>query len=284
MKLRALPLFLLATVAVVACNAEVGDEEETEQVEEAIAKNGERCATRERSDEDEAKVRNRTISAKESAGEIAVHVHVIQPKNADYGVSDRRIDQQILMLNQGFRGTGFGFRLASVDRTANDTWAAKPSKHERAWKKKLHRGNMKDLNLYIVRTPGSTLGWAYLPDDLPKDDPRMDGVVVEPETLPGGTPPYELGLTAVHEVGHWLGLEHVFKGGCDAKNGDFVADTPAEKGMHYGCEIGRNSCPNRAGVDSVHNYMSYSDDTCLNEFTNGQKRRMRRMWSVYRAK
>lgn len=87
----------------------------------------------------------------------------------------------------------------------------------------------------------------------------MDGCIVGSFSLPGNKPPFNQGLTAVHEVGHWLGLLHTFQGGCDGKGGDFIADTPAEKSPSlFECPIGRDSCPDLPGLDPVQNYMDYS--------------------------
>lgn len=85
-------------------------------------------------------------------------------------------------------------------------------------------------------------------------------------------PPYNEGRTMTHEVGHWLGLRHIWgDGGCSVD--DYCADTPNAGVEHYGCEIGSDTCP-AAGLDMVQNYMDYSDDSCMNIFTIDQKARM----------
>jgi hypothetical protein len=217
-------------------------------------------------------------------GLIDVYVHVINKgigiANGD--VSIGQINDQISVLNAAFAGTGWAFVLADVDRTTNATWytMSPGSTAETQAKSALHRGTAVDLNIYTANPGGGLLGWATFPSSY-ASAPAKDGVVLLFSSLPGGTAaPYNLGDTATHEVGHWMGLYHTFQGGC-SKSGDSVGDTPAERSAAYGCPSGRDTCAT-AGFDPIENFMDYTDDSCMWLFTAAQDARMDSAFTVYR--
>jgi hypothetical protein len=150
-------------------------------------------------------------------------------------------------------------------------------------KQSLTRGVPGALNYYST-TAGPYLGWAYLPGLTPSRQ-YLDGIVVDWESMPGTSSTYagryDLGFTATHEAGHWLGLEHTFYGGCNA-HGDFVDDTPPMKVPTSGCPAGKDTC-REPGLDPIHNYMDYSYDSCYFEFTAGQGARMQDHYLFFRA-
>ena len=86
-----------------------------------------------------------------------------------------------------------------------------------------------------------------------------------------------MGRTAVHEVGHWLGLKHLW-GDADCGD-DGVADTPKQETYTNGCPSGvRVSCNNAPYGDMYMDYMDFTNDACLVMFTKGQKQKMRALF------
>jgi len=218
---------------------------------------------------------------------IDVYVHVI---NVGSGVENgdlpkSMIKEQINVLNSAFNGTGFTFNLKGIDRTTNEDWfeVGMDSSAETAMKTALRKGNAGDLNLYSANLGDGLLGWATFPDGY-SWYPQMDGVVSLYTSFPGGTlVPYNLGDTTTHEVGHWMGLYHTFQGGCSNHGGDEVSDTPAESSPQFEC-VERDSCTGTKypGSDPIHNFMDYTDDECIDHFTDGQIARMKKQWVTYR--
>ncbi|KAJ1330995.1 Pregnancy-associated plasma protein-A [Microdochium nivale] len=211
---------------------------------------------------------------------VNTYVHVVGASTAKY-ISQTQVNNQIKVLNEAFAPHLISFKLAGTDFTTNSGWAK--DSNEMAMKQKLRKGAYKDLNLYFVEQPaGGALGYCYYPVANPTTQEILtDGCTIMAQSVPGGTAaPYNLGGTTTHEVGHWMNLIHTFEGGCNA--GDSIDDTPAQASSSSGCPVGRDSCPNKAGVDPIHNYMDYSDDSCYEEFTSGQDARMHNAWETYR--
>ena len=149
------------------------------------------------------------------------------------------------ILNRIYPQYGFAFSLASADWVVNESWASIED-FDRAMDMKtaLRKGSYADLNLYTVALGEGLLGISAPPDaNMTKGSQWFiwDGVMITANSLPGGAlEHYNLGYTAVHEVGHWLGLFHTFQGGCDG-DGDLIDDTPAEASPASGCPIGRDT-------------------------------------------
>ncbi|MFA5573597.1 MAG: zinc-dependent metalloprotease [Brumimicrobium sp.] len=162
-----------------------------------------------------------------------------------------------------------------------------------------HYMNIWVCNLEDENESPSVLGMATPPAGLPNwpadATPGMiDGVVIHYRSFGGNNPhplvmggqTFEvLGRTAVHEVGHYLGLRHIW-GDADMSglnpscNGDDgIADTPnANTQASFVCNKTKNTCVDDIdGVDlpdMVENYMDYSNEPCQVAFTKGQVEHM----------
>ena len=260
--------------------------------QQAFIDSGARCATRDldpdRKDQVDREVAETVRNAGgpsglATGGVINVYFHVIRNSTGLIGdVTERQIRDQVAVLNGAFASGGWSFNLVSVDRTDNQSWfTMQPgTTAERDAKAALHQGSADDLNIYSASPGGGLLGWATFPSSY-QQNPLNDGIVVLYSSLPrGSAAPYNLGDTATHEVGHWLGLYHTFQGGCSKKN-DQVADTPAEKSPAFGCPIARDTC-NAPGLDPIQNFMDYTDDACMNQFTANQDARLDEQFTTYR--
>lgn len=235
---------------------------------------------------------------------IPVVVHVIQNTSGTGNLSNAIVQSQITVLNEDYRaisGTpGAGgtdamveFFLATTDPNGqpttgivhytNNTWFSDTGSYYNsiAWPTSRY------LNIYTNSAGGGgVLG--YVPD-LPQGGSVLgtnaDRVVILYSAFgrPSPLAPFDRGRTATHEVGHYLGLFHTFQGGCGSAScyttGDRICDTNAESSAHFGCPGSASSC---GTPDPFHNYMDYTDDTCMTNFTPEQVRRIRCTLQYYR--
>ena len=142
------------------------------------------------------------------------------------------------------------------------------------------------LNIWVSDLSAGLLGYAQFPSNSGLSGlntngggANTDGVVVASFTVgsvlnPGPGGPYNLGRTLTHEVGHWIGLRHIWGDSGSCSNDDYCADTPDATSSNGGCPT-VDSCPSDGlGADMVENYMDYSNDACMDTFTADQKTRI----------
>jgi PKD repeat protein len=147
----------------------------------------------------------------------------------------------------------------------------------------------KYLNMWTVTYGGDmedNLGYAQFPvlsgldglDDRNAGIASTDGLVMRYSAfgrVGAVEAPYHKGRTTTHEIGHWLGLRHIWGDQEGCTGSDYCSDTPVAGAPNYRCTAGTNSCPDNIGNDMIENYMDYTNDECMNIFTLEQKARMR---------
>ncbi|KAK7441559.1 hypothetical protein VKT23_016552 [Stygiomarasmius scandens] len=235
-------------------------------------------------------VASSSFAARPAATTLNVFFHVIMEDDTLEGgnVPDSQLEDQINVMNDAYADAGITWVLADTKRVTNADWfnnAGPDSSEQTEMKTQLRTGDVADLNVYTVGFKSGAgeglLGYATFPSDY-DSNPEDDGVVILFSSVPGGaTEGFNLGQTLTHEAGHWVGLYHTFQGGCSGA-GDQVSDTPPEASPASGCPTGRDTCSG-GGVDPIHNFMDYSDDACMNQFTAGQVTRLQDQMTTYRG-
>jgi hypothetical protein len=218
---------------------------------------------------------------------IPVYIHIIYP-NAN-SITDAQVSSQLNVLNSDFRNTnasqlpplttfandatdaGFSFSIAGVFRhnDPKSSWGTNnsvklayppisPSTH---------------LNIWVCEIGGGILGYAQFPGG----NSSTDGIVLGGPYFGVTSGAYGGGRTATHEIGHWLNLRHIWGDGrCNAD--DYVLDTPIAGASNAGCPTFPSvSCQT---ADMTMNYMDYTYDSCMYLFTDGQRNRMRAIFST----
>jgi PKD repeat protein len=262
----------------------------------------------------------RTLSTLINIPIIVHVVHNGEAIGSGMNISQAQVQAQIAVLNEDYRkkaGTpGFNsnpvgadieieFCLSPVDQNGNAM--SEPGIHRynggrTDWSRDAIENQLKPqtfwnpnlfYNIWTLKFDAASsniLGYAQFPDQSGLSGLQeiggpasTDGVVIrynsfgsaDKGTFPVMQAPYNKGRTLSHETGHWLGLRHIWGDGVCAD--DFVSDTPPASGPSSGCPVGRISC---GGVNMVQNYMDYSEDACMNIFTEGQKLRMRAVMDI----
>lgn len=241
--------------------------------------------------------------------EIPVVFHIISASNGTGNIPDEAVHSQIEILNEDYlalpgrpgaqgNDSRIRFALATIDPSGNPATGIMRYTNDNWFNNNQDpgRGDMKTainwnptlyLNIYTNSASGA-LGYAYLPTD--GAGAVYDGVVLLWQAVGRNAPlaPYDQGRTATHEVGHYLGLYHTFDNGCGNNaspynSGDLIADTVPETEAHYHCVASNTACAGATGPNPIHNYMEYTNDTCMWEFSPEQINRMRCSIVHYRA-
>jgi hypothetical protein len=228
---------------------------------------------------------------------IVVHILYNQPEE---NMSDERVYSQIRVLNENFRrlnadtvNTPNAFKSIAADceiefelaisdpQRRNTTGIIRKYTPVKMWnaddKMKFSAETGNDawdaknyLNIWVCNM-GRVAGYS----SFPGGPAAKDGIVIAFNVFGiNNKAGYEMGKTAVHEAGHWMGLRHIW--GDSYCGNDMIDDTPSQSTFTSGCPSGiRQSCSNGVNGDMYMNYMDLTLDACTNLFTEGQKERMR---------
>lgn len=247
---------------------------------------------------------NPQLTKAEKSGEpriIPVVFHIIYEGTSE-NISKAQVEDQVRIMNEDFRrlnadasstppafdsvavDCNIEFRLANLDPEGKctdgitRTFSTRTSgaSNQNGVKDVIYWNRDNYLNIWVVKSIGAlsnlgtVLGYAQFPLGGPTS---TDGVVILSSWIGSIGTSTHRGRTATHEVGHWLGLRHIW--GDEDCGTDLIFDTPVHKEANFGCFTYPkfNTCADGDTVrgEMFMNYMDYSDDYCMNMFSRGQK-------------
>lgn len=239
---------------------------------------------------------------------IPVVVHVVYNNTAE-NISEAQIISQITSLNADFAksnndfskvpsvfaklaaNTSIRFELAKTDPMGNATTGIIRKKSNRmmwtdddkikyqanggctTWDSKSY------LNIWVCNTVPGLTGYA----SFPGADRAVDGIVIRYDafgTVGKVVAPFNLGRTLTHEVGHWMGLKHLW--GDQQCGDDGIEDTPKQRNGNSGTPVfpKTTACNNTAEGEMFMNFMDFTNDASMGMFTAGQKAAMRAQFEI----
>jgi gliding motility-associated-like protein len=247
------------------------------------------------------------INARKSAAKFVVRVvvHVIhngEAKGVGLNIPDAQVASQISVLNADFKRlnadaintpTSFKslagsmdieFVLAGINRVkgTKSTWTIKDNSELKSlsyWAAEEY------VNIWVCDLT-DYFGYTQFPvSTLPglensSHDRLTDGIIISSKVFGSNDygnfnlkVAYNKGRTTVHEMGHFFGLRHLWGDVSNCEGTDYVDDTPVQSAATFGCPPHPQQDCNSVNK-MFQNYMDFTDDVCMNLFTQGQVERM----------
>jgi gliding motility-associated-like protein len=248
--------------------------------------------------------------------QVVVHViHSGDPVGTGVNIPDEQVVSQIDVLNKDFNrlnadaantpaeflpvasGMNIEFVLATVDPNGLPTTGINRVQNPKTVWTRADDAVLKSLsywpaenyiNIWVCNLQGFR-GYAQFPlstipgVEVTPTNRLTDGIVIGYRFFGSSedgdfdlNPVFDRGRTCTHEMGHFLGLRHIWGDEDDCSGSDYVDDTPPQAGSTSGCPVHpQKSCPQQNPVNKMfQNYMDFTPDACMNLFTNGQVERM----------